>query len=278
MKASNISIIAAVTALLLAVSGPSTAEDGPFPVWWSPALELDSLDQIDARLEREIWPGDPEGLPLYKYEGDSYDSDARVEAWADSCNALMSLTADGYEGLGNPGRKLELFNLAYCRAIAMLKQAVPAENSYLREFVLNEGSVDYLPAMVFDAAGCDYLCRQRLANERRIPLSKFENLVHVESQSDTELVIRSEAFQTRLKILARGDFDSDGFDDMLVLSSARALEGTGAWTDYHLLTREASGMVLIVLHADKDDCRHYECQKSYNYPEVLRDSAGEDQD
>ena len=52
--------------LALGLSGAS-AEDGPYPVWWSPTLELDSLDQIDARLAREIWPGDPEGLPLAKY-------------------------------------------------------------------------------------------------------------------------------------------------------------------------------------------------------------------
>ncbi len=129
-------------ALALGLSATAAAEESPYPVWWSPALELDSLDAIDARLEGEMWPSSPGGLPLYKYEGDSYDSDNRVEAWADSCNALMSLTADGYEGLGSPGRKLEFFNLAYCRAIAMLKQAVPAEFSHLRDFVLNEDAVN----------------------------------------------------------------------------------------------------------------------------------------
>ncbi len=32
----------------------AAAEDGPYPVWWSPMLELDSLDAIDARLERKL--------------------------------------------------------------------------------------------------------------------------------------------------------------------------------------------------------------------------------
>ncbi len=53
-------IVLAVVAMVV----PSivvAAEDGPYPVWWSPALELDSLDAIDARLAREIWPGDSEG-------------------------------------------------------------------------------------------------------------------------------------------------------------------------------------------------------------------------
>jgi hypothetical protein len=50
MKTSKFPIIVAATALLLGVSGPANAEADPFPVWWSPVLELESLDAIDARL------------------------------------------------------------------------------------------------------------------------------------------------------------------------------------------------------------------------------------
>ena len=42
---------------------PVAAADGgsdPYPIWWSPSLELDSLDQIETRLERLLWPDHPE--------------------------------------------------------------------------------------------------------------------------------------------------------------------------------------------------------------------------
>ena len=64
--------------------------------------------------------------------------------------------------------------------------------------------------------------------------------------------------------------DADGFDDMLVLSNAHATEGTGAWTDYFLLTRFVPNSVLYVLNADKNYCRNYECDRTYNYPAILR--------
>ena len=69
MKTIKHSIIAAATVLVIGLSGPATSEEGPFPVWWSPMLELESLDQIDARLERELWKGGSDGMPLFKHEG-----------------------------------------------------------------------------------------------------------------------------------------------------------------------------------------------------------------
>ena len=47
----------------LALGLPAAAaegESGPYPIWWSPSLELDSLDRIDARLQRPLWPDRPD--------------------------------------------------------------------------------------------------------------------------------------------------------------------------------------------------------------------------
>ena len=64
--------LATAGALALGLSGPAAAEEPPYPVWWSESLELDSLDAIDARLDRELWEGDDEGLPLGRREGDAW--------------------------------------------------------------------------------------------------------------------------------------------------------------------------------------------------------------
>jgi len=68
-----------------AVATESDAQP-PYPVWWSPVLELDSLEGIDARLRRALWPGNDEGMTLYKPEGDT-----RLEVQAKSCNELKRL-------------------------------------------------------------------------------------------------------------------------------------------------------------------------------------------
>ena len=44
----------ALFALLLALPAPATADDElPYPVWWSPVLELDSIEGIAALLEHQ---------------------------------------------------------------------------------------------------------------------------------------------------------------------------------------------------------------------------------
>ncbi len=54
-----------------AVAATEPDAEPPYPIWWSPVLELDSLEAIDARLHRALWPGDDEGMTLYKQEGDT---------------------------------------------------------------------------------------------------------------------------------------------------------------------------------------------------------------
>ena len=43
----------------------TAAEPAPYPVWWSHKLELKSIEGVEERLQRDLWPDFPEGLDLY---------------------------------------------------------------------------------------------------------------------------------------------------------------------------------------------------------------------
>ena len=195
----------------------AAAEDGPYPVWWSPALELESLDAIDARLEREIWKGDFDGMRLIKSDGDTL-----TQVPAVNCRDLERLTEEEYSGAGSHGRSVQQYHLSQCKAIESLKSAVPASRSFVQDFTYDLESVNYLPAMVDLSPSCDFICREVVANERRIPLSHFHDIRLIQILSQTEMKYWSEDWQIRLVSLARGDFTQDGVEDMLVLSSGGA--------------------------------------------------------
>ncbi|MEE8536161.1 MAG: hypothetical protein V3S45_08930, partial [Kiloniellales bacterium] len=209
--------------LTLAGAGSASPDEPPYPVWWSPVLELESLDAIDARLERLIWPDYEEGLLFYSGSGANL-----VEAWANSCASLKKLTEAGYFGGGSPGIWLQHYQLSLCEAIEALESAAPANVSFLRDFTFDVESVNHLPAMVNLSPSCDFICREMVANDKGIPLSRFDDVLLRQVISDTEIDIWTAAWQVRLTILARGDFNADGVDDMLVLSSGGATEGTYA--------------------------------------------------
>jgi hypothetical protein len=267
MKASDISIIAAVMALVIGLFGPASADDGPFPVWWSPVLELDSLDQIDARLEREIWPDDPEGMPLYQYEGDT-----RLEVWAINCKELKRRSEEGYYGAGSHDRWVQKYHLSQCKAIEMLRSAAPASRSFVQDFTYDLESVNYLPAMVDLSPSCDFVCREVVANERRIPLSRFHDIRLVQILSEAEMKYWSEDWQIRVVKLAHGDLNQDGVEDLLVLSSGGSISGTGSWAELFLLTRFGPEEVLKIVNAEQYLCTGYQCHESYDYPDALRET------
>lgn len=83
------------------------------------------------------------------------------------------------------------------------------------------------------------------------PLSQFKPVFRVTVTSDQEIEIRTIAIETDLSILARGDFNDDGLDDLLLLASSGATEGTWAGAQLYLLGRDAPGSVLRVRPGEK---------------------------
>jgi hypothetical protein len=265
------SLAAGLAALWLGLAAPATAaqeaEDAPpYPVWWSPMLELDSLEAIDARLGGPLCPGRDDDMPLLKIEGDQ-----REDVSAANCIELRAFDEQGYYGAGSHDQWVQQYLLAQCRAIEWMRRAQPAERSFLRDFVLDEEAIHTLPALVEISPSCDFQCRQNVANERRIPLSKFEPVFRVTVAGNEEMEIRTLGAETDLSILARGDFTEDGLDDLLLLASTGATEGTWAGAEIYLVSREAPGTVLAVLESGTAVCTDYQCQVAYDYPEALKD-------
>ncbi len=252
------------------VAGESGAEP-PSPVWWSPVLELDSLDDVEARLARVLWKQDPEGMTLYKSEGDT-----RTEVQANSCNELKRLVKNGYEGVGSDGYWLRQFQQAESKAIRMLKDAEAASTSYLYDFRLDSNAVNYLPAAAALKPSCFRMCREAAANDRLVPLNKIYEVKRVDALSDVEMDFWLIDWRIRLTILARADFTRDGLEDLLLLSSGGTIMGTGAWAHLFLLSRDATNTVFHVPDLDRQVYWKCDCEQAYDDTEIFRDSGPSD--
>lgn len=267
--ASTYRMIVVLVVVFLASNFPSVASAGKkLPVWWSSSLELQSLDRIDERLERKFWQNQGKGLRLYKgkWPGDT-------EAFYDSCASLMRLIRDGYYARTNLDLKPMLFKSATCDAIEMLAEAKPSKTSFVRDFVLNADALDSLPALVNPGASCDFMCRQYVANERRMPWRTFSvsKFLSVDTKGDDRMKVVTEGTSLTLRLLARADFSGDGLEDLLLWVNANAMGGTWGTTTLFLLSRESSDGVLWALNAHERLCPDYQCKHYYDFPEALRE-------
>jgi hypothetical protein len=126
--------------------------------------------------------------------------------------------------------------------------------SYLRDFVLNMDAVNYLPAMVNIYASCTFVCRAFYANKGGVPLAKFDEIERLKITDKNGLIVWTGAWRIEMRFVARGDFTSDGLDDLLLLSSGGATEGTMGGAELYLLTRDEPGAVLRVIDPEKHLC------------------------
>ena len=260
--------IALLALMLWAAPAAQAGEDASYPIWWSPELELESLNEIDERKERKFWAGSG-GIPVVK----NFQPDA-IEEFIDSCSSYDHLSSEGYFARNNLNAKVLWLHTSICHALDALASAKPSRSSYVNRFKFDQNAIDYLPAMVSYPGSYDFACRQYVANNRRISwgdfsVSKFQE---IEIVHDNEMNVLTETEHMTLQIFARADFNDNGQEDLMLRIHANAVGGSWGSTDIILITRDSPSGVFWVIDAEKSLNPNYTCQDSYNYPDALRES------
>jgi hypothetical protein len=256
-----IKTILMVIALSLLAGMAVASDEEPYPIWWSPELELESLEKVDERLERPFRPGD-EGFVMDKWD----DGQVVAKDHAPNCATMINLDEKGYSPTGGSnGIAIQAYHMAECEALRYLKNAQPAKRSYLARFVLDRKAFQFLPHMAFFGPSCSSACWTYFANEERCPMGEPEPLTELEVISDHEMEFKTDLDDVDLAIRAQADFNGDGLDDILLRSSVSVLHGTWAWTELFLLTRDAPDGVMWVLNAEHHLCTGHQCDPAYYY-------------
>lgn len=212
-----------VIALSLAVIGALTATaQEKFPVWWSPSLELESLDQIDAILDAVL------ANPIqFRERGRAAEAERK---WAATCREFVSLNSAGLRAPHetDAGRiqtpDVERLRRT-CYTLKALLRAAPSARSLVHDFKMSKNALDFLPEML--GAGCRNIWAAVGANRKGIPWSK--SAPAPSTTSPYKIVVRDRntfviefwddgqrTMEWDTTILARADLDADGREDLLV--------------------------------------------------------------
>jgi hypothetical protein len=201
------------------------------PVVWSAKLQLQSLDGLPARLERPF--PDPVRGRL-----------AHQTATIANCDAYVAETHRGFRAASDRDQRRLQFLGADCRALELLQSARPSRRSALGETPLLPR---FLPPTLGFLPSEESHRRASVAQARGLSWKDTEPDLRVTSSTPDQTVIETPAGYVRLEWYARGDFNGDGIEDLLVRVASYAKQGTYARIRLVLLTRTAPDEILRVL-------------------------------
>lgn len=191
-----------------------------YPVRWTKGIQLNSLSDISQIL-------------LYKEFGEvHYSHDQNQAAIAKTCNDYLMLTKKGFFPENNAEVANESFFKKNCDALVYLSHAHPAKYSFIRNFDLQKDygllpAILILPNMIEGPAGTVNEAYHDVRVQKR----------DKSSRTSIELISKSAGLSADISILAWGDFNQDGYDDMLIFVAVYATGGTFHYYSTYALTR-----------------------------------------
>jgi hypothetical protein len=127
-----------------------------------------------------------------------------------------------------------------------LKEVAPPKTSFIRDFRFDANAPRYLPAELATALSEGESRAAQLADRQGLAWQEYQPNLKVQALSD-HITVQNGPERTRLEIYARGDFNHDDIEDMLMRDDSSVTGGTYSNSRLFLLTRTAPNTKLKIL-------------------------------
>lgn len=222
--------------LLLALCAPACEARPPaapaatIEARWTKSLAPATREDLEHRL------AEPWGYSIDVYRS-APDGETSVAVMND-CASYFELSARGFEA-----RPLydQLAVGADCRALRAVAEAAPSRTSHLRGFRLDQDSVEVLPPDLSLVISDEDADRVEAASADGKSWLELEPIDTVTSEGEAAILVEGEGWAVRVEVLAWGDFDGDGLEDVLVKLTGWLSEGSYRTTRLLALTRRQAG-------------------------------------
>lgn len=174
---------------------------------------------------------------------------ARTLARLRSCNDYLGLDTDDIETDDPADQGTLLGTLADCQTLRMLRDARSSARTFLDDFRLDAGALGALPADFYPDLSPDEAASLQTASRAGQTWQMFDPQVRMVEPRDARgrLRVQGDGYQADLDEVARGDFDRDGIEDLLIRRTARPTGGSLIDPTVFLLTRTRAGGRLTIL-------------------------------
>ena len=193
---------------------------------------LSARDAADL-MSRPVWMGgnDTEGVELTSPE----DGSKRTVR---ACGDYRGLKASSWFASTTYDTTMEGFFIGMCGVLEIIAGACPAKRSYVSNPVVSVGDLSLLPPTVLPAMTPEHQERLRQLGKSGVTVAELVD-PHAESTHTGAFraEYRYEGMEQILQETARGDFNCDGLEDLLVFAASYATGGSYRSYDTLVLTR-----------------------------------------
>jgi hypothetical protein len=186
---------------LVAAPRPTTPKVG-----WTKLVGISSLQDIDGQLAANL----DELVEVEVIGGKGGRATIR------NCLDYLALTANGGDvaGGGRDGWQIVHSDFLICHTLQLLKNARPAQTSFLGDFKFTKNAINILSPRVALLSG--NLMEAETAEKKGLSLEQFDPSLKVTDMQEDRLSVETETWEAHISYLARGDFDGKGFEEVLI--------------------------------------------------------------
>jgi hypothetical protein len=231
---------------LCAGCGPVVSNNAPIrqpessvarTVEWSQRLHLGSLQQIESALTAPL----PDAFEL--------GGGAAPAHAIRSCADLVKLDFTGDVGFRGTNQDWQLLmsEAVRCGALKILRGSRPPRATLLGDAGVSPNMLEWLPAQMALQLSNEASEEARAAADRCVSWKNHEHELQATAQNGDELSLRGNDWEGTVTYYARGDFDGDSYEDLMLRRDGHVTDGSFGISSLFILTRKPGDACVRVI-------------------------------
>lgn len=202
-----------------------------YPVRWTSEVKIKDLSEIDLLFDKPVNMSRAcEDCSLELTD----DKDESKKVKIVTCKQYFDSRHNNFYARTTYDMSMESWFILDCNTLNFLKNSIPSKVSYLNDFVLLKDTIRYLPAKLI-SWGCVGSEECNKMNSKMLEDLGAELKIKVEDKFN--LGLEYDGTANTITLLAWGDFNHDGIEDILLNVTHHYMGGTGRAYDSVILTR-----------------------------------------
>jgi len=202
------------------------------PVRWTSEIKIKDLNELDSLFDKPVDMSracEDCSLELT----DEKDENKKVKIT--TCKQYFDPEYEKFYACTTYDITMESWFKLDCNTLKFLKNSIPSKVSYLSDFVLSKDAIRYLPAELVNwgCVGSEEECN-KIGSKT---LKDLGSELKVKVEDKFNLDIEYDDTANTIKLLAWGDFNHDGIEDVLLYITHHYIGGSGRSYKSVVLTR-----------------------------------------